>query len=298
MTQITGVLCAVILTLFVGQVAGADEPPNPLDKVPSRFTKLDEIRVHYKSLGEGAKALVFVHGWTCDMNVWRYQVPAFDGKVRMILIDLPGHGQSDKPRIDYTMDLFARAVNAVLKDAGVAKAVLAGHSMGTPVIRQFYRLFPEQTIALVAVDGALRPFLDKPEDIEKFVDRFRGPDFKEKVGKMVDGMVAPLAPKAVRKQIHESMPTAPEYVGVSAMKGMLDLAIWKEDEIKVPVLALMANNPRWSEDYKVYVRNLAPQIDYRGIAGVGHFLMMEKAQQINDLIAGFVKKQGLIREGA
>lgn len=47
-------------------------------------------------------------------------------------------------------------LEAVLQDAGVKKAVLVGHSMGTPVIRQFYRLYPQQTLGLVIVDGALR----------------------------------------------------------------------------------------------------------------------------------------------
>ena len=83
------------------------------------------------------------------MNFWRMQVPAFETKSRVIAIDLPGHGRSDKPQIDYTMDLFARAIDAVLRDAKVDRAVLVGHSMGVPVVRQFYRKYPEKTRALV-----------------------------------------------------------------------------------------------------------------------------------------------------
>jgi len=41
------------------------------------------------------------------------------------------------------------------------RAVLVGHSMGTPVARQFYRKYPQNTLAIVIVDGALRPFGDK-----------------------------------------------------------------------------------------------------------------------------------------
>ena len=63
------------------------------------------------------------------------------------------------------MDLFARAVEAVRAAAGVDRVVLVGHSMGTPVVRQFYRLFPKKTLGLVAVDGSLRPFFTKPEQI-------------------------------------------------------------------------------------------------------------------------------------
>src|SRR5262245_8728432 len=85
----------------------------------SRFARVDGIRVHYKSVGKGREALVFVHGWTCDMSFWRDQAAGLAGTARVILVDLPGHGLSDKPQITYTMDLFARAIDAVLNDAGV-----------------------------------------------------------------------------------------------------------------------------------------------------------------------------------
>src|SRR5260370_41231865 len=127
-----GKLYTVLILLVACLPIRADEKPNPLDKAPSQFAKLDDIRVHYKSLGTGDTALVFVHGWTCNMNFWRYQVPALDGKIRMILIDLPGHGESDKPKIDYSTDLFAKSVDAVLKEAAGEKAVLAGQRRGTP----------------------------------------------------------------------------------------------------------------------------------------------------------------------
>src|SRR5262249_33956643 len=227
----SGTCLMVFAVLWAGPVA-ADERPNPADKAPSRFAKLDDIRVHYKSLGTGDQALVFIHGWSCDQTFWRGQAAAFDGKVRVILIDLPGHGQSDKPKIDYTMELFARATDAVLKDAGVESAVLAGHSMGTPVVRQFYRLYPKKTRGLVAVDGALRPFATKPEEIEPFLKRFEGADFKDNVGKFVDGMFTPQTPAEVRQTVKAVMTSAQQHVAISAMKGMFDPAIWKDDEIK------------------------------------------------------------------
>src|SRR5262245_37698543 len=113
-------------------------------KPESKFAKLDTIRVHYQNYGSGKEALVFVHGWTCNLNFWKANIPAFVNQKRVIAIDLPGHGESDKPQTTYSMDLFARAVDAVLQDAQVERAVLLGHSMGTPVIRQFYRKYPEK----------------------------------------------------------------------------------------------------------------------------------------------------------
>src|SRR6185295_6430396 len=73
----------------------------------ARDARLDGHRVHYETHGVGREALVFVHGWTCNLKSWSLQVPLFAAKTRVIAIDLPGHGQSDKPDIAYTMDLFA-----------------------------------------------------------------------------------------------------------------------------------------------------------------------------------------------
>jgi pimeloyl-ACP methyl ester carboxylesterase len=229
------------------------------------------------------------------MNFWRYQVPAFDGKIRMILVDLPGHGQSDKPNIDYTMDLFARSVDVVLKEAGVDKAVLAGHSMGTPVIRQFLRLYPKKTAGLIVVDGALRAPKFKPDEFDKFVARFSGPEWKEALAQMVDGMTKD-TPEEARQVIKSGMGSAPQHVTVSAMKEMFNPAIWKDDEkIEVPMEVIVAKSPNWPPDYEPFVRKIAPKVDYHVMEGVGHFLMMEKPKEFNELMTGFLKKEGFVK---
>src|ERR1700755_3508391 len=97
----------------------------------SRYVTLDGAKVHYTDYGAGENALLFVHGWACDESFWAGQAPALAAEFHVITIDLPGHGQSDKPQIAYTMDLYARAIDAVMQDAKVKGAVLVGHSNGT-----------------------------------------------------------------------------------------------------------------------------------------------------------------------
>src|SRR5437773_10508128 len=63
----------------------------------SRFTTLDGARIHYVNYGKGSEALVLIHGWTCNIDNWRDNMPEFAKRNRVIAIDLPGHGQSDKP---------------------------------------------------------------------------------------------------------------------------------------------------------------------------------------------------------
>lgn len=261
----------------------------------SRFATLDGARVHYKSYGKGGEAVVFVHGWTCDISFWRMQIPAFETKTRVIAIDLPGHGRSDKPQIAYTMDLFARAIDAVLSDAKIDRATLVGHSMGTPVVRQFYRKYPEKTRALVLVDGALRMMVDKAM-MDNFTKPLRGPNYKEAAGRMIDGMTSAQASPALREEIKTSMLSTPQHVAVSAMDGMADPAIFQPDKIDVPVLVVLAKSPFWPADNEQFFRSLAPNLEYHMWEGVSHFLMMDKPKEFNETVLTFLTKNNLIKK--
>jgi pimeloyl-ACP methyl ester carboxylesterase len=267
----------------------------PSDVSPGLFAKLDGSRVHYRNYGRGDEAIVFIHGWTCDMSFWGGQWHAFSRLKRVILIDLPGHGKSDKPQVVYSMDFFARAVKAVLDDAKVKRAVLVGHSMGTPVIRQFYRKYPKETVALVIVDGALRPFGDK-KMMDAFIAPLRGPNYNEAATRFVDSMLAPIASQKLREEIKRSMLNTPQHVAVSAMEAMADTAIWAEDKINAPVLAVLARSPFWPADTEKFYRSLAPEMDYQMWDGVSHFLMMEKPDEFNRAVATFLVKIKFINE--
>jgi pimeloyl-ACP methyl ester carboxylesterase len=277
------------------QPAWGGGPADILDKAPSKFAKSGDVKVHYKSLGSGKTAVVFIHGWCCDHSVWRDQAAALNGKVRMVFVDLPGYGKSDQPKIDYTMDVFARGVDAVLRDAGVEKAVVVGHSMGTPVAVQFYRLFPVKTKALVFVDGGLRPFTKDPAMIEKFQSIFKEETFKETAPKFLSAMLQASTPATARTHIEKLVANTNPRVAISSMRGMFDPKIWKEDTIKVPSQALMAKSPFWNKEYKEFAKKLVPDLDYREFDGVGHFLFMENPRSFNEALAEFLKKQGLVK---
>jgi pimeloyl-ACP methyl ester carboxylesterase len=262
---------------------------NPPDVFYSRSTELDGTKIHYTEYGAGKNALLFVHGWSCDETFWARQAPWFGETSHVITIDLPGHGQSDKPQIAYTMDLYARAIDAVLRHAKVRSAVLIGHSNGTPVIRQFYRKFPEKTRALVIVDGGLRPFGDKAM-IEKFVAQLKAPDYEENVGKMIDGMTSPIHDAALREKIKAAILRTPQYVSASEMEATLDPELWKPDKINVPVLMILAKQPSWSGEYEQFVRGIVPDLDYQTWEGVSHFLMMEQPARFNAALLAFLEK--------
>ncbi|HKS09437.1 MAG TPA: alpha/beta hydrolase [Pyrinomonadaceae bacterium] len=274
--------------LFVLLLAGAS-----LVTAQEKYAKLDTTKIHYVSEGKGKDAIVLVHGWTCNLTNWRDQIPELSKRARVIALDLPGHGLSDKPEIKYDMDLFAAAIDAVMKDAGVERAVLVGHSMGTPVVRQFYRKYPQKTLALVIVDGGLRPFGTK-EQREQFMAPLRGPKYKEVGVQMFAGMATTLS-DADKERVKSSYLATPQHVIVSAMDAMADESLYATDKINVPVLAILAKSPFWQADTEQFLRSLAPDLEYQMWDGVSHFLFMDKPKEFNAAVIAFLDKKKLLK---
>jgi pimeloyl-ACP methyl ester carboxylesterase len=282
-------ILSLLGALFAGSTAAQTSKPK------LRFAQLDGMRVHYENYGGGKQALVFIHGWTCNTTFWKDNIPAFVNATRVIAIDLPGHGQSDKPeKTVYSMDLFARAIDAVLQHAKVESAVLVGHSMGTPVIRQFYRKYPAKTRALVIVDGGLKP-LGTRESMAQFLDPFKQPNYKEHAERMIAFLSQGMKNPQTINDVKTSMLATPQHVMVSAMEEMLNPEIWRmQDKINVPTLAVMANNPAFDAGYEAFVRELVPQVEYQRWLGVSHFLMMDEPQKFNGTLMTFLLKHKLL----
>lgn len=75
-------------------------------------------------MGSGDHALVFLHGFATDGSFRQVQRPLFAS--HSIVIDLPGHGDSDDSGREYSQEFFARAVNAVLEQEEILKAIFIG----------------------------------------------------------------------------------------------------------------------------------------------------------------------------
>lgn len=263
----------------------------------SRWASHEETKLHYRSWGRGDTALVFVHGWACDMTFFSEQIPHFSKRMRVVAVDLPGHGQSDKPERAYTQSFFAESLASVLDEAKVKRAIIVGHSMGMPVARQFYRLHPERVAAIVSLDGALKAMITNKVMIDTILASLRGSDYHVAAERMIDGMLAQTPNTPYKAHIKEVMMGTPQHVVAESAAGMFDLSLWNDDSIDVPLLMIKAPNPLWTKEYEEYVRTLAPTVDYVVVDGVSHFLQYEKPAEINSLIDAFLDKHKLVRRG-
>jgi pimeloyl-ACP methyl ester carboxylesterase len=102
----------------------------------TRYLPFGEYRLAYEVYGSGDRVLVWLHALLLDANLSRSLARALAAKGnRVVLLDLLGHGRSDKPRHAgaHRMDVYARQVLRLLDELGVDQAVLGGVSLGTNV---------------------------------------------------------------------------------------------------------------------------------------------------------------------
>ncbi len=256
------------------------------------FADYNGTKVHYESIGKGSEALIFIHGWGGNAEFWKGSVNAFPN-LRTIAIDLPGHGASDKPRMDYSISYLARSIEAVMRTANVKKAVLIGHSMGTPVVREFYHLFPEKTLGLVFVDGLIRP-LGTKEGAMQITDHLRT-DYATNLESVIQPYLQPIQDDAVRNEVRASILATPDYVNISEIEAMADENIYRNLAISVPVLAIVAETPNLKpESVKQVYQSFALKLDFRSWQGVSHYLMLEKPREFNQTVRYFLNANKLL----
>ncbi|MBU2546934.1 MAG: alpha/beta hydrolase [Proteobacteria bacterium] len=288
-------LCLLSMTCSAGTSAGG--PGNLGHR--SAWAELDGLRVHYLDYGQGEAALVFIHGWACDSSFWRLQEPVFSDGHRVLLVDLPGHGQSDKPEIVYTQALFARSIQAVLDNAGVTSAVLIGHSMGFSVARRHALDHPGRCAALVSVDGTMLRVPRDPTrldvwraEYQAFVDRFRVTDYQRAAEAYIRFMFADATPEGLRREITAKMLATPRHVALSALANIGDPSIWPETVFNKPTLAALARQSWYRADDESYMRRLFPRLEYQAWTDVGHFLMMDRPDRFNRTLLKFLASIG------
>jgi pimeloyl-ACP methyl ester carboxylesterase len=250
---------------------------------------VDGIKIHSSTAGKGPKTVILVHGWTCDETTWNSQVPELAKEYRVITLDLPGHGRTGSPKDGkLSMDLFANAIEAVRKEAKADHVVVVGHSMGTPVVIQYARLYPQHTAALVFVDGGVNLRAGGPlPDATKMA----GPDGLKAREAMIRSMFSASTTPDEQKHILSMMLSAPESTAVGAMQATFDPANWKGDVFNQPILGLYADHSRAGD--REYMKTHFPNMDYHEIAGTGHFLMIEKPEEFNRILIAFLDKQTL-----
>jgi pimeloyl-ACP methyl ester carboxylesterase len=110
-------------------------------------------RVSYRTAGTGADVLVLIHGITSTAATWEEAIPGLAERFTVVAPDLLGHGESAKPRGDYSLGAYASGVRDLVAALGHDRATVVGHSLGGGIAMQLAYQFPERTNRLVLVSS-------------------------------------------------------------------------------------------------------------------------------------------------
>ena len=255
----------------------------------TQFTTLStRWKVAYECHGSGSSAIVLVHGWASDRKSWELVSEPLSKTHKLLAVDLLGHGESDKPATEYSMELFARGVLCALDAAGIKSAVFAGHSNGVPVIRQILRLAPERVRGLVFIDGPLAPL---PEGVAQWMRKsLEAPDY--------DGLLEMLISQMPRGRVSDQQfdklcadqRAMPRHVMLGGLAAMTDPAIWNEDLIRVPLAVLAAGKGHWNSDQAAVLQRLAPGTTPLVWDDVSHFLLLEEPERVARAIEDLTRR--------
>jgi len=110
--------------------------------------KVNDISINYEITGSG-KTLVLIHGLGGNTQAWETIVPLLSRHYQVLTWDVRGHGQSDKPEGNYSAELFASDLAALLRTLDIDGAFVLGHSMGGVIALRFALDFRDICNALI-----------------------------------------------------------------------------------------------------------------------------------------------------
>lgn len=119
-----------------------------------------DIKIYYEEKGEGVP-IVFLHGFSVDLRMWRGQIDYFFKKLRVITCDARGHGKSDAPETGYCRENRTRDLLAMADELKLDKFHLVGLSMGGGDALGFAIDYHERLLSLTLVGTAASGWIPK-----------------------------------------------------------------------------------------------------------------------------------------
>ena len=117
------------------------------------FTEIQGIRLHWSELGASSALtpVVLLHGLNNSSLSWCHVAPLLATDRQVLMLDLPGHGESARPNVSYELDWYAHIVAQWLRAVGLQRCDVVGHSFGGGVAQMLLLECPERIRRLVLV---------------------------------------------------------------------------------------------------------------------------------------------------
>jgi 3-oxoadipate enol-lactonase len=245
--------------------------------------------------GGSGKAVVFLHGYPLNHEMWRPQLESLSVGNHVVLLDLPGYGLAGDWPVPDTLAGFANSVHSSLTQHGLTPAVLVGHSFGGYAALQLMRTYPEDFRALVLTDT--RAEADTPEAREKrlaTVRRLEQPTETLDVEATTRGLVAPTTWQAggpLVESVRQMIRGASSRTVINTLKAIAhrpDLTPVLST-ISVPTLVLWGDQDQLipGAQTQSMVAHI-PDASGAGIPGAGHLPSLEAPDSFNRALSEFL----------
>ena len=233
----------------------------------------------------GRETILFVHGAGGGQLTWSFQKVFFERHARPIIIDLPGHGESEGDG-ENDIGRYAEHLYSFMRVLDLPKSFVVGHSMGGAIVQMLALRHPEvlQGIVLVGTGAKLRVFPSILEGIKS--------SFKEMVLMIARYAFSRKAPKElIERSIDQLMHVRPEILyGDFLACDRFD--IMKEvEKIQLPALIICGDEDEMTPaKYSQYLRDRIKGASLEVLPRAGHMVMMESAETFNETIKAFVER--------
>jgi pimeloyl-ACP methyl ester carboxylesterase len=276
-------LIIVLITIFSLAGCGNQNDKKLESDIGShQAISLDSVEIYYEVHGEGNRALVFVHCWSCDNKYWDSQVEEFKDEYKVVTIDLAGHGESGLDREKWDMQHYGADVASVINLFYDHEVILVGHSMGGAVCIEAAHQSPGMVTAIVGVD-TYQDFSQRFSDqqIEMFLASFKA-DFPASTNQFVRSIFGLEADSSLVNWVADDMSSAPPEIAISSISELLRYdAISALKEMRLPIRAINAD--RFPTDVEGN-DSIAESFQVKYMPGLGHFVHMEDSENFNLLL--------------
>ncbi|SDX59392.1 Pimeloyl-ACP methyl ester carboxylesterase [Thiocapsa roseopersicina] len=245
------------------------------------------IQLSFDISGVGAPEYVFVHGLGGDRSHFAPQMAYFSRKGRVLIPELRGHGDSDKPEEGYSIEGLAEDIAWLCAQLGLEKPIIAGQSLGGNIALEVAAHHPDLVAGVVCLDSGVL-FPDSAGAVfEDYLKGLEGASFADAIRKIVADSCLPT--DHCRAHVEQTFLATPQHVMVSTFEGIFPWNAHRaRDCIKacrVPVLYIQAAHLLADLDA---FSELCPQLVTAKAVGSGHFLALEVPEQVNAMIDRFV----------
>ncbi|MGY5865886.1 MAG: alpha/beta hydrolase [Candidatus Thorarchaeota archaeon] len=260
------------------------------------FSKINGIDIYYEIHGEG-EPVIFGNGVFQNTSGWVNQLPIFSKEYQVILYDMRGQGQSDKPDSAYSFEIHAEDQKALLENLGISKVHHIGISYGGELGLVFALKYPEMLKSLVACSAVsyVGPLLYKMVQLWRYACVLEDPE-------MFYFATLPLnfSETFLREQTTVLEQARERYVDldfpplVRLIDAFLKLNITDHlHRIKIPTCVIAGEKDilKPANPYSKLIHDSVPNSEMVIIRDSGHAIMFDKPEEFNNIVLSFLRKQ-------